>query len=265
MSMKKVVGIGAVVFIIIMSLSLSRTNSSELVKDEDLLALEVEDNNELSAIQKMNNHIKSSYIESELKEEGLGFDVFRQAYIGLLNLQSIGKTPSKSSVLSIADFTLSSKEKRLWIVDVEQNKLLLNTWVAHGKGSGNSEMATTFSNIPSSHQSSLGFYTTGEIYYGKNGRSMKLDGLDEGFNTKARERYIVLHGAYYVSPDTIKSLDMLGLSEGCPAVPMELSNKVIDMVKDKSVIYIYANSPDYKSKFLNEEIASNFIARRFKD
>src|SRR5690606_11848276 len=135
-----------------------------------------------------------------------------------------------------------------------KKQLLLNTWVSHGRGSG-VEMATKFSNTSSSHQSSLGFYVTGEVYHGKHGRSLRLDGMDADFNSKARERAIVIHGASYVSAQAIKSLNRLGLSHGCPAVPAELSNEIIDLVKEKTVLYIHADSPNYRSDSLNEEMA----------
>ena len=193
-----------------------------------------------------------------MDSSGLSYNVFRKAYVGFLNLKTIGKVPLNSNVLSIADFNLSSKLKRLWIVDIDKNELLLNTWVSHGRGSGG-DIATRFSNINSSHQSSIGFYVTGEVYTGKHGRSLRLDGMDEGYNSKARERAIVIHGASYVSAQAIKNLNRLGLSHGCPAVPLELSNKIIDMVKDKTVLFIHAEVESYHSKFLDEERAGKTL------
>ena len=206
--------------------------------------------------------VKMIYEESLLGNEGLSYPLFRSAYIGFLNLQTAEKIPSTASVLSIADFSVSSKKKRLWIVDLVKKELLLNTWVSHGRGSGG-EMATQFSNTMSSHQSSLGFYVTGEVYSGKHGRSLRLDGMDVGFNHKARERAIVIHGASYVSAQAIKNLNRLGLSHGCPAVPSELSNKIIDLVKNKTVLFINADVANYNSKYLDEELAGNILLAGF--
>jgi len=124
-------------------------------------------------------------------------------------------------------------------------------------------MATKFSNTNNSYQSSLGFYVTGEVYHGKHGRSLRLDGMDTGFNDNARSRAIVLHGANYVSYQAIKSLNRLGLSHGCPAVPLNLSNQIIDIVKDKTVLYIHSDVSHYSSKYLNEELAGKTLLASF--
>lgn len=210
----------------------------------------------------LENQAMTAYQAVGLEELGLPFDVFEQAFIGYLNLKDSQKISEESSVLSIADFSQSSKKKRLWIVDLKDNTLLLNTWVSHGRGSGG-DIPTKFSNTNNSHQSSLGFYVTGEVYYGKHGRSLRLDGMDNGFNSNARQRAIVLHGATYVSPQAIKSLDRLGLSHGCPAVPVELTNQIIDLVKSKNVLYIHANSPEYRSVYLNPEAAGRKLLASF--
>lgn len=260
MPFKKIVLFSVLLCLIVAVLSSKSKILSSVGKSDDKSLENVEVG--AAAILKNNSfldkRIYESFEQSQLEIEGLSYKVYREAYIGFLNLKHLKKIPMTSNVLSVVDFTLSSKKKRLWIIDLSMNKLLLNTWVAHGKGSGQ-EFPTQFSNTPNSHQSSLGFYVTGEIYYGKNGRSMKLDGLDEGFNTKVRERYIVMHGAEYVSADTIQHLNMLGQSEGCPAVSMDISNHVIDLTKNKSVIYIYANVREYQSKYLQEEIAEKIL------
>jgi len=208
----------------------------------------------LSPLSLLENQASTIYDAIHLENAGLSFEVFEKAYIGFLNLQTSHKVSEQSSILSIADFNQSSKNKRLWIIDLKNESLLLNTWVSHGRGSGG-DIATQFSNTNNSHQSSLGFYVTGEVYSGKHGRSLRLDGMDNGFNSNARSRAIVLHGASYVSPQAIKNLNRLGLSHGCPAVPLELSNKIIDLVKNKTVLYIHANSKGYHSVYLNPEVA----------
>lgn len=208
----------------------------------------------LSPLELLKNEASAIYKNIKLENVGLSFNVFEEAYIGFLNLKNSNKINQDASILSIADFDQSSKTKRLWIVDLDKDSLLLNTWVSHGRGSGN-DMATKFSNQSNSYQSSLGFYVTGEVYNGKHGRSLRLDGMDNGFNDNARNRAIVLHGASYVSSQAIKSLNRLGLSHGCPAVPVELTNEIIDLIKEKTVLYIHADSPVYHSVYLNYEEA----------
>jgi hypothetical protein len=140
----------------------------------------------------------------------------------------------------------SSTAKRLWIIDLDKKELLLNTWVAHGNGSG-SDKATRFSNVNDSFQSSLGFYVTGEVYSGKHGKSLRLDGMDAGYNDNARKRSIVVHGASYVSQGTINALGRLGRSQGCPAVAPE----------GRTVLFINGNDERYTSKFLDQHMAAD--------
>jgi hypothetical protein len=157
----------------------------------------------------------------------------------------------KNPVLTVIDFTLPSTEKRLWIIDVEKKEILLNTVVSHGRNSG-MLMAEKFSNQPESNQSSLGFYKTAETYQGKHGYSLRLDGLEEGINDQARNRAIVIHGADYAREEVAKMSGRLGRSLGCPAVPTELSQKLIDLIKDGSLLFIYGQDQQYltQSPFL---------------
>ena len=136
------------------------------------------------------------------------------------------------------DFSLSSNMKRLWVIDLEKNIVLFQTLVAHGRNTGE-EFAKEFSNQAQSFKSSIGFYATGEIYDGKHGKSLKLDGLEKGLNDKARERAVVIHGADYVSETFIKQNKRLGRSQGCPAIPVEMNAKIINVIKDKSCLFIY--------------------------
>ncbi len=147
-------------------------------------------------------------------------------------------------VLTVIDFTLPSTEKRMWIIDLATQKILLNTVVSHGRNSGNL-MAEKFSNRPESYQSSLGFYKTAETYHGKHGYSLRLDGLEKGLNDQARNRAIVIHGADYAREEVAKMSGRLGRSLGCPAVPSELSDEVIDLIKDGSLLFIYGNDQNY--------------------
>lgn len=150
----------------------------------------------------------------------------------------------KSPILTVIDFSLPSTEKRLWVIDPAKGLILYHSVVAHGRNSGEL-LAKTFSNQPESFQSSLGFYKTAETYQGKHGYSLRLDGLEKGFNDQARNRAIVIHGADYAKEEFAKTTGRLGRSLGCPALPPELSAKVIDLIKDGSLLFIYGNDEAY--------------------
>ena len=197
-------------------------------------------------------YVNNLYQAAHLQQSGLELNVFRKAITGFLNLKKDNKLSANSSVLTVVDLSKPSHEKRMWIVDVLTKTLLLNTWVAHGQGSGD-DLASNFSNNDESHQSSLGFYLTDDVYVGKHGRSLRLDGLDEGFNSAARSRDIVVHAAPYVSQQTIDQLGRLGRSFGCPAVSPEVSDLVINTIKGKNVLFINGNDSNYTSKYLNDQ------------
>jgi hypothetical protein len=175
------------------------------------------------------------YTKCNLKDK-LDFTVFNRAMIGYNSLKLTNK-----KVITIIDFSKPSTEKRLYIIDVENRRLLFQTLVAHGKNSG-VNIATQFSNRSGSLKSSLGLYRTSETYNGKHGYSLRLDGMEKRVNDNARKRAIVIHGAKYVSDEFIKKYNRLGRSWGCPAVSDELSKKIIDMIKGGSCLFINANS-----------------------
>lgn len=170
------------------------------------------------------------------------FDCFSKAILGFYKLKESGIV--SKDFLTIVDYSLPSTTKRLWIIDTKENKIVQNTLVAHGKNSG-ANYATSFSNKNESNKSSLGFFITGETYIGKHGLSLKLDGLESGINDSARQRAIVMHAADYVSEAFAKVHHRLGLSHGCPAVPANLSAKIIATIKGKSCLFIYHPSMDY--------------------
>lgn len=209
----------------------------------------------LSGDSLYNIYIKKLYDSARLAQSGLNINVFEKAVTGFYNLKNSGKLCSDKSVLTIADMDMNSTQKRLWIVDLDKKELLLNTWVAHGQRSG-ADKAVKFSNTNDSFQSSVGFYVTAEVYSGQHGRSLKLDGMDEGFNSNARKRSIVVHGADYVSQGTINALGRLGRSQGCPAVAPELADKVINTIGGKTVLFINSSTTDYTSKYLDEHMAA---------
>jgi hypothetical protein len=152
----------------------------------------------------------------------------------------------QKDILTLVDFSLSSNTKRLWVIDLATNTILYNSLVAHGRNTGE-EFANNFSNAAQSLKSSLGFYSTGEIYNGKHGISLKLDGLEKGINDNARARGVVIHAANYVSDRFIKNNKRLGRSQGCPAIPEELSKGIINTIKNKSCLFIYYPSVNFSS------------------
>jgi hypothetical protein len=140
--------------------------------------------------------------------------------------------------LTVIDFSRPSTEKRLWVFDLRSHELLFHEYVAHGRGSG-ANLATMFSNVPESNQSSLGLFRTGEAYIGKHGLSLRLDGLERGINDRARERAIVIHGADYVNASTAQAQGRLGRSLGCPAVRPEIAASLIGAVKGGGLLFAY--------------------------
>lgn len=185
------------------------------------------------------------YDSLHLEEIGLSKMVFRMAVKGMEKLANAGKL--KGNVISIVDFSQPSTHKRLYVIDLDNYELLYNTWVAHGMKSGKS-MAQVFSNKPSSNKSSLGFYVTGEAYQGSNGYSLKLQGMEKGINDYAYRRAIVLHGADYVSEEFISSQGYIGRSKGCPAVPVEICQPMIDQIKDGTCLFIYHPTSTYRKR-----------------
>jgi hypothetical protein len=178
------------------------------------------------------------------------FQSFLAAFEGYEQLKQQGKI--ENEILTIVDFSLSSTQERMWVIDMKTQKVILKSLVAHGRNSG-FEFATDFSNTNESFKSSLGFYLTGEEYNGKHGLSLRLDGMEYGINDNARNRAVVIHGADYVSESFIENTGRLGRSQGCPAVPYEVQKELIQTIKGKSCIFIYHPSRNYvvKSKLVS--------------
>ena len=191
------------------------------------------------------------YDSMRLKQFGLARQAFEYAYKGYKLLVEKGKI-GRDQILSICDFSQSSKKKRLYVLDVEQKKVLVNTYVAHGRNSGG-EFAESFSNTPESHKSSLGFYVTRHTYYGDHGLALKIDGLEKGINDNANERNIVVHGSRYVGASFLRNNKYNGRSFGCPAIPAKESDKIINTIQDGSVLFIYHPTKNYltTSRILN--------------
>ncbi|RKS96370.1 murein L,D-transpeptidase catalytic domain family protein [Chryseobacterium defluvii] len=177
----------------------------------------------------------------------LNYEVFSKALRGFENLKKAGLLNQDSHLLTVCDFSMSSNTKRLWVIDMNERKVLFNSLVAHGKNTGE-EFATNFSNTESSLQTSLGFYITDATYDGDNGYSLRLLGMDKGFNDAAYRRAIVMHGADYVSEEFAAMHKRIGRSWGCPAVPRDLTQPIINTIKGRNLLFIYYPDQNYLSK-----------------
>lgn len=205
---------------------------------------------------RIDQYIKGVYSQLDFTNaDRLSYDAFERAYKGYINLRNEGKLNSDKEIITICDFNLPSTENRMWIIDLVSCKVVFNTYVAHGQGSGEA-CAMTFSNIENSHQSSLGFYVTGDTYNGDHGMSLRLNGLDLGFNDAALERGIVVHGASYVSEQFINANEKLGRSWGCPAICENLKKPIIETIQGGTCLFIYYQDSKYiaKSYWLNKLI-----------
>lgn len=173
------------------------------------------------------------------------YDVFRNGVLGYINLRN-KDVLKKPDIITIIDYSLSSVQKRLWVIDLKNSKVLWNTLVAHGKNTGDN-YARDFSNVSESLKSSLGFFVTGNIYDGRNGMSLILKGLEKGFNDNALARAIVMHGASYVSGSFIEKYGRLGRSWGCPSIPEEVKEAMINTIANGSCLFIYYPDKKYLS------------------
>ena len=191
------------------------------------------------------------YYSMNLSKSGLNRKAFEYAWRGYHNLVKKGAL-SKTNVLSICDFTQSSSRKRLYVIDVKRKKLLFNTYVAHGMNSG-TDYATSFSNRPESFKSSLGFFVTTKTYSGRNGLSLKVNGLEKGYNDLAAKRNIVLHGSDYIGADYLKNNGEMGRSLGCNVIPNDISPKIIKTIKNGSCFFVYHPTKKYltESRVIN--------------
>ncbi|MDQ6757153.1 MAG: murein L,D-transpeptidase catalytic domain family protein [Bacteroidota bacterium] len=186
-----------------------------------------------------------------LDKKGLSKTAFELAMKGYDHLAKKRLLRNKN-ILTVIDFSKPSSQKRLFVIDLKKNKLLFQSLVAHGRNSG-LDYATSFSNEDDSHKSSLGFYVTLNTYCGECGYALKLKGCERGFNDKAYERAIVVHGSKYVTDEFLHSNGFLGRSWGCPALPEKISKKVIDVIKNGSCLFLYQPNEKYlkKSPVLN--------------
>jgi len=187
--------------------------------------------------------ILSLYNTIGLNDYNLSYTAFRYGMIGYFSLEHDAKLGSKK-LISIIDFSKPSSEKRFYTIDLEKLEVKFHEYVAHGKNTG-WNTAESFSNVVHSNASSLGFYITAETYVGSKGYSLKLDGQDKGYNDNMRARAVVMHEADYVSEGWIKKYGRLGRSQGCPALPKEISKKVIDAIKHHTLIFAYSQNNEF--------------------
>lgn len=194
-----------------------------------------------------NETIEKPYSNSHTIYKNIGttnmsFEAFDFALQGWTKLKD--SINLKEQIITVVDFSQPSTKKRFYLINLATEKIIYENYVAHGQNSGTLN-AEKFSNIPSSHQSSLGFYKTAETYFGKHGLSLKLDGLEKGINHHARDRHIVIHSADYAEESFIKKYGRLGRSYGCPALPAKDYNELIEKIKEGTLLFIYSPTSEY--------------------
>ena len=165
--------------------------------------------------------------------------------------------------LAVIDYSRPSTQPRLWVFDLPQRRLLYSELVAHGRNSGEN-YAHSFSNTLGSYESSLGLFLTQAPYNGQNGYSLRMQGLEAGFNDRAQERAIVMHGAPYVTTQFLRTEGRLGRSLGCPAVRPEVARPLIDSLKGGQYIFAYYPDPKWlaSSRYLQCNAPRNAHANR---
>jgi hypothetical protein len=251
MSLKKIPLIAKCLLLISVNFVLPATfSSAALVNKKNTASLKIT----FSPLSRISSALipPALYNMLSLDSLGLSAEAFKEAITGYQNLLKSG-TILNNAILSIVDFSLPSYKKRLFVLDMENGKLLFNTLVAHGRNSGQI-YATRFSNRNRSFESSLGFYLTGETYFGQNGYSLRLLGMEQGFNDNAYSRGIVIHPADYVNDEISKTYGRLGRSEGCPAIPSDIHRSVIETIKNGSCFFVYGKDKRYaiRSKLLKK-------------
>jgi len=195
-----------------------------------------------------------SYIQTlyaQINDPALNPDAFTQALKGY-NLLRSKKLTTNNRILTIIDYSKSSEVRRFFVIDISKGRILFKSLVAHGRNSG-INYAESFSNKKCSYKSSIGFFLTGDTYYGKHGFSLRLTGLEEDINDNAMDRAIVIHSASYVNEEFIKRYGRLGRSYGCPALPQENYENIVNTIKDNTCLFIYYPDKEYllESKIIN--------------
>lgn len=215
-------------------------HSAELMNEQQAAAAKAAKRAEMRMIIATASSI---YEDMSLEDSGLSRQAFEYAWTGYYKLKKKGVL-HRTGILSICDFSQSSSNQRMYVIDVRSRRLLYRTYVAHGINSGD-EFASSFSNRLESCKSSLGFYVTRHTYNGMNGLSLRIEGVDKGFNDNAGKRNIVIHGASYVSQRILQKYGVMGTTFGCPAIPDDMSSQIIPVVKNGSCFFIYYPSKKY--------------------
>ncbi len=199
----------------------------------------------------VNYWIDSLYLNMNLADAGLSRTAFFNACKGYEYLLAENGI-KKPGIITVCDYSQCSNKKRLYVLNLNTGKILYNTYVSHGKNSGNA-YTTSFSNNADSYKTSLGFMITAETYIGDNGYSLRLDGIEKGFNDNVRTRAIVMHGSDYVCRDRAVNGTMMGRSFGCPAVPAAEVKKIVEYIKGGSCFFSFYPDKSYaqNSKILN--------------
>ena len=183
---------------------------------------------------------------------GLREEVFSKALHAFEQAFTEGR--AQSAVVTIIDYELHSSEKRFWVIDLESQALLHHTYTTHGQGSDRNhdgEMDSV-SNRPGSNQSNVGLMQTDETYTGRHGTSLKLDGLEAGFNDNAKDRHIVIHSATYADDKYVRRHGKTGRSHGCPALDPDVAGEIIDTIKGGKLVFAYYPDPQWleRSQYL---------------
>jgi hypothetical protein len=186
-------------------------------------------------------YCRNIYCDAGL-EGKLDYSIFQRAYKGITEICA-----PRKDILTIVDYSKPACDPRFYVIDLVNRKLLFRTLVAHGKNSGEL-YCTRFSNRPRSLQSSPGFFMTAEPYSGRQGYSLRLDGMEPGINDAARARAIVVHGAEYVAQHYVNDFGYIGHSFGCLAVPLNVNKKIIDLIKGGSCLYVHTNDKNYTAR-----------------
>jgi len=200
------------------------------------------------------NYVNDLYVDLSIDSTEISKNAFFYAVKGFMHLRHFHKI-SNPHYLSVIDFSKSCNKNRFYTFDMKNKRLVFSEMVAHGQKSGD-EFSTRFSNSYRSHKSSLGFYLTGTPYYGRHNYSLKLYGLDKGYNSNAFSRGIVIHGAKYVSPNYIAWNKRIGRSFGCPAVSEKIHRQLIDTLQGGSCLFAYYPNQYYlnNNPILNQEV-----------
>jgi hypothetical protein len=184
-------------------------------------------------------------LTAQASEAGLDPALYQKACLAYDKARKAGR--ATRSRLVVIDYSRPSTEERLWVFDLERQTLLFKELVAHGKNTGDNT-ARSFSNVPGSLQTSVGVFVTDDVYRGKHGKSLRLDGLEQGFNDKARERAIVIHGADYVDDRSASKQGRLGRSWGCPALPTAVAPTIIDAIAGGAVVFAWGDDKAWQAR-----------------